>query len=120
MLAAENGALPGAKVGGMGDVLRDLPRGLVRRGHRVTVLTPSYGFLARLPGAKARGTVSVSFAGTSETCRWLELPSGVGGGKPDERHFTARELVRLVAPEGAGGEEGRRLEAGRVGEPVDA
>ncbi len=79
MLAAENGALPGAKVGGLGDVLRDLPRALVRRGHRVTVLTPSYGFLARLPGAKALGTVSVSFAGTSETCRWLELPSGVDG-----------------------------------------
>jgi starch synthase len=79
MLAAENGALPGAKVGGMGDVLRDLPRALVRRGHRVTVLTPSYGFLARLPGANALGTVSVRFAGTTETCRWLELPSGVDG-----------------------------------------
>jgi len=79
MLAAENGALPGAKVGGMGDVLRDLPRALVRRGHRVTVLTPSYGFLARLPGAKSRGAVTLGFAGTMETCRWLEVPSDVEG-----------------------------------------
>lgn len=79
MLAAENGALPGAKVGGMGDVLRDLPRALVRLGHRVTVLTPSYGFLARLPGVRTLGSVNASFAGTSESCRWLEVPSGVTG-----------------------------------------
>jgi starch synthase len=79
MLAAENGALPGAKVGGMGDVLRDLPRALVRRGHRVTVLTPSYGYLARLPGANALGSVSARFAGTTETCRWLALPSDMDG-----------------------------------------
>ena len=79
MLAAENGALAGAKVGGMGDVLRDLPRALVRRGHRVTVLTPSYGFLARLPGVRVLGTVNVSFSGTTETCRWLEVPSGIDG-----------------------------------------
>lgn len=103
MLAAENGALPGAKVGGMGDVLRDLPRALVRRGHRVTVLTPSYGFLARLPGAKARGTVSVSFAGTSETCRWLELPSGVDGLEfqlLDHARFSPRESERVYHDDG--------------------
>jgi starch synthase len=79
MLAAENGALPGAKVGGMGDVLRDLPRALVRCGHRVTVLTPAYGFLARLPGTRTLGTVDVSFAGVTETCRRLEVPSGADG-----------------------------------------
>jgi starch synthase len=32
MLSAENGALPGGKVGGMGDVLRDVPRALAALG----------------------------------------------------------------------------------------
>jgi len=75
MLAAENGGLPGGKVGGMGDVLRDLPRALVRAGYRVTVLSPSYGFLARLPGAALRGSVPVAFGGQIESCRQLSVPS---------------------------------------------
>jgi len=79
MLAAENGGLPGGKAGGLGDVVRDLPRALARRGHRVSVLTPAYGFLARLPGVRALGTVAVPFAGTTETCRWLEAPGGDSG-----------------------------------------
>jgi len=79
MVAAENGGLPGGKVGGMGDVLRDLPRALARRGHRVSVLTPSYGFLARSAKAHSLGTVPVRFAGALESCRWLEVPSGVAG-----------------------------------------
>jgi len=79
MLAAENGGLPGGKIGGMGDVLRDLPRALANLGHRVTVLTPSYGFLARLPGAEDSGSFAVPFAGRTETCRRLSVPSGCDG-----------------------------------------
>ncbi len=77
MLAAENGGLPGGKVGGMGDVIRELPAALARRGHRVSVVTPAYGFLARLPGVRRTGTLAVPFAGASETCQRLELPSGI-------------------------------------------
>jgi starch synthase len=77
MLAAENGGLPGGKVGGMGDVIRELPVALARRGHQVSVLTPAYGFLARLPGARRKGTLSVPFAGAKEICHRLELPSGI-------------------------------------------
>ena len=31
MIAAENGALPGGKVGGIGDVVRDVPVALAQR-----------------------------------------------------------------------------------------
>jgi len=62
MVAAENDALPGAKVGGVGDVLRDLPRALVREGALVDCAIPSYGFLARLEGVVNLGSVEVNFA----------------------------------------------------------
>ena len=63
MLAAETDALPGGKVGGVGDVLRSLPAALADRGWESTVLTPAYGLFNRLPGALLRATVTVSFAG---------------------------------------------------------
>lgn len=48
MVAAENDALPSAKVGGIGDVVRDLPKALAHAGCDVHVVIPSYGFLHRL------------------------------------------------------------------------
>ncbi|MDX1561574.1 MAG: glycogen/starch synthase [Gammaproteobacteria bacterium] len=77
MIAAENGALPRGKVGGMGDVVRDLPRALVKLGHRVTVLTPAYGMFARLPGAKRIDSIDVPFAGRTESVDRFTIPSGV-------------------------------------------
>ncbi|MDF0532774.1 glycogen/starch synthase [Shewanella sp. A32] len=47
MLAAENAALKGAKVGGMADVLRDLAPALQPHGVAVDMIMPDYGFLAR-------------------------------------------------------------------------
>ena len=44
-VAAENDALPACKAGGMGDVVRDVPRQIASRGDRVHVITPSYGRL---------------------------------------------------------------------------
>ena len=44
-VAAENDALPECKAGGMGDVVRDVPRELARRGDEVQVVVPSYGRL---------------------------------------------------------------------------
>lgn len=62
-LAAENGAVSGGKVGGIGDVVRDLPIALKRRGLKCTVLMPGYNALGRLPGAKQVGSVKTRFAG---------------------------------------------------------
>jgi len=62
MVAAENDSLPGAKVGGVGDVLRDLPRALIREGMLVDVVVPSYGFLARLDDVELVGGITVKFS----------------------------------------------------------
>ncbi len=63
MVAAENDALPGGKVGGIGDVIRDLPHALTEEGLAVDVVIPSYGFLARLNNLEETGRYSVQFAG---------------------------------------------------------
>ncbi len=75
MLAAENGALPGGKVGGIGDVIRDLPRALVARGHRVSVVTPGYGHFSCLPGAQAIAKTALAFGGERHTVTWYRVPS---------------------------------------------
>jgi starch synthase len=73
MIAAENGALPGGKVGGIGDVIRDLPAALAAVGHRVTVLTPSYGRFAALPGTEQLAVLEAAFGGRRETLRLHRL-----------------------------------------------
>ncbi len=44
-VAAENDGVPHCKAGGMGDVVRDVPREISRRGDKVHVVTPSYNRL---------------------------------------------------------------------------
>ena len=70
LVAAENGALPGGKVGGIGDVVHDVPRVLAKRNHAVSAVTPAYGSLHKLPGAKLHKTLKVFFSGERQT---LEL-----------------------------------------------
>ena len=76
MLAAENDTIPGAKVGGIADVMRDIPTALARLDARVTTLMPAYGTLHRLPGARHHSSVSVSFRGRTELVEVHELFSG--------------------------------------------
>lgn len=45
MVASENDALPKGKVGGIADVIRDLPAALLNQNCDVSVVMPSYGFL---------------------------------------------------------------------------
>ncbi len=47
-ISAENGVLKGGKVGGIGDVVAELPPALAKLNGQVTVLTPSHGFLHKL------------------------------------------------------------------------
>ena len=93
MVAAENDALPGAKVGGIADVVRDLPRAIAARSeghdhdhdpgygyghshshsqgqgqgsnqrHTVSVVLPSYGVLHELAGASMLSEFDVAFRG---------------------------------------------------------
>ena len=63
MLAAENGALKGAKVGGMADVIRDLPGALLTQNVCADVAMPGYGHLVAQTHAKLLATLSVPFAG---------------------------------------------------------
>ena len=62
-VAAENDALPGAKVGGIGDVVRDIAPALADLDCRVTVVIPSHGFLHRLPGAQHQQQLGFFFRG---------------------------------------------------------
>lgn len=75
MVAAENDALPGGKVGGLGDVVRDLPIALADLGHRVTVVCPGYGSLSRLPGANLCSQFDIDFAHRHETVALFEVSS---------------------------------------------
>ncbi len=94
-IAAENGALPGGKVGGVGDVTRDLPRALARAGWTVTVLTPGYGSLSRLDGARTLGSIEVPFANALQRPEIVALPDHDG---------VAQRLIEhpLLAPDGPG------------------
>lgn len=76
MLAAENDVIPGGKVGGIGDVVRDIPKALAGQGSTVTVLTPAYGAFHLLPAATPVGVCTVVFRGRAERIEWYELFAG--------------------------------------------
>ena len=73
MVAAENDALPGSKVGGIGDVLRHLPPALVALGCKVTVVSPAYGLLAEMPEPQRITSLEVGFRGTAQHVEAFEV-----------------------------------------------
>jgi starch synthase len=74
LVAAENDALPKGKVGGVGDVVRDLPISLADLGLDVSVITPSYGMFHKLPGAHLHRKVRVKFARRSWVAHVYQVP----------------------------------------------
>ena len=74
LIAAENDALPKGKIGGVGDVVRDLPIALAELGLQVSVVTPSYGMFHQLPGARLVRKIRVRFARRSWVARVYAVP----------------------------------------------
>ena len=66
LLASENGAFKGAKVGGIADVIRDLPDPLYEQGVQADVIMPSYGFLIAQTNAVKVSEFWVDFRSSSE------------------------------------------------------
>ena len=96
MVAAENAALPGGKVGGIGDVVRDLPVAMADAGWAPRVLTPAYGLLHKLPGATPVRSLDVTFAGRRYRPALFRVPGA------DERveHYVLEHA--LFSPAGPG------------------
>lgn len=65
MVAAENGALPGGKVGGVGDVVREVPAALAERGCRVSIITPAFGRLGELSGVERIAATETAFGAST-------------------------------------------------------
>jgi starch synthase len=100
MIAAENAALTGAKVGGLGDVVRDLPPALARRGCRVCVATPSYGCLHRTAGASVRAALEVPFYGSPHEAVFYEVASDAA--VPGVRHLVVDHPLFHSPPDPGG------------------
>ncbi|HNX53565.1 MAG TPA: glycogen/starch synthase [Pontiellaceae bacterium] len=66
MVAAENDGIARCKVGGIGDVIRDIPAALADLGGRTSIVTPSYGFLHELGGSTRVAEIRFPFAGHSD------------------------------------------------------
>ncbi|WP_200821201.1 glycogen/starch synthase [Oceanicoccus sp. KOV_DT_Chl] len=98
MVAAENDAITGMKVGGVADVVRDVPKALCKQGHAVDVLVPAYDLPGLLDSAKHLTSLQVPFAGHLETVElyeWLPLTP-----QPGVRQFLLQHPLFTVA--GAG------------------
>lgn len=87
MVAAENDALPGGKVGGLGDVVRDLPLALADLGHQVSIISPGYGTLAASERATLLTQFSAPFAGKPEALELYKVAS------PKVSHPNVRHLI---------------------------
>ncbi len=90
MAASENGWIPGAKAGGIGDVVRDVPIALAEENHRVTIVLPSYGFLHKEDnGRKSQliETIIFEFDGESEKADIYEITVDKKPAHPNIKHL---------------------------------
>lgn len=73
MVAAENAAIKGAKVGGIADVIRDVPVALAALNQQVDVVIPSHNNYQKQYPSALIGEVQVTFKAENETLYLYEL-----------------------------------------------
>ncbi len=71
-VAAENDAIANCKAGGMGDVVRDVPRQISERGDKVHVIVPSYSRLHR-DGGTLKTRLTFQLRGTTYSAELYEV-----------------------------------------------
>ncbi|WP_448211261.1 glycogen synthase [Colwellia sp. MEBiC06753] len=71
--AAENDALPNGKVGGIGDVIRDVPHYLSDNNTTIDVITPSYGMHAKHPNAQQVLNFTIHFCGQPQVIELYQI-----------------------------------------------
>lgn len=73
MLAAENDVIRGAKVGGIGDVVRDIPRALANEKTKITVIIPAYGAFHERSDANCIATYTAVFRASPQRIELYEV-----------------------------------------------
>ncbi|WP_299532039.1 glycogen synthase [Ulvibacterium sp.] len=71
-VAAENDAIANCKAGGMGDVVRDVPRQISERGDKVHIIVPSYSRLHR-DGGTLKTRLTFHLRGTTYSAELYEV-----------------------------------------------
>jgi len=84
MAAAENDALPRGKVGGIGDVVRDIPLALADIGQEVDVVMPGYGSFSQLAGAQHITSLQVVFGGQAQAVEVFKISMDTLSEKPSK------------------------------------
>ncbi|MDG1733215.1 MAG: glycogen/starch synthase [Thalassotalea sp.] len=101
MAASENDALPKGKVGGIGDVIRDIPKFLAQQNVHVDVLVPSYQYQSVVNDCELALTLEVPFHGeikrvelfkvnniaNKNVCQWVFEHSEFCVGEPGQIYF---------------------------------
>ncbi len=98
MVAAENGAIPGAKAGGLGDVIRDVPVALAELGHEVDIIMPGYGRFAEDTGAEPMPPLEPLFRGQRLEVKLSRLKIGAGAGAEVNCHLLDHPLLTPARP----------------------